>query len=79
MTPDGATCDELPSGRSAGALIRGEPGALALVARDMAGRAILAGIGAAAFGLRGRELVVGSIGAAVGIEVFVLAYTASKG
>ncbi len=71
-------CDDLPSGRSAGALVRGDLAALPYVARDMIGRAALAGLGAYAFGVRGPALVRGAVGAAVGIEVFVLAYSAAR-
>jgi hypothetical protein len=78
VCPAAQPCASLPSSEAADDLLRGKPGALFDVIGSTLGRAALVGVGAFVFGLRGKDLLRAGIGGAVGIEVFVLGYTAWK-
>jgi len=67
-------CPALPSSTTAYRVVAGDTSALWLLLRDAAGRAGLVGVGAYAAGVRGENLWRASIGGALGIEAFVLAY-----
>jgi hypothetical protein len=71
----------LPSGESAEALVRGEPGALPKVIFHTALRAGLVGVGLVVAGMsKPSELVRYSLAGALGIEAFVLVWAyANKG
>lgn len=72
----------LPSSDHAAALLSGDASpvpadklvSLAWVMADVAGRALLLGMGMAAAGIRGKQLMVGAIGGALAVEAFVLAW-----
>lgn len=80
MTVDDAVIGEsapLPSAESAAALVRNEPGAIGSVARDVALRGVLIGIGMAALGQRD-HLIRNALGGSLAIEAFVLIWQWAK-
>ena len=69
-------CATLPSSTAAYRLLAGEEDAVGAVVLSTVGRMALVGVGAWLAGVRGKSLVRASIGGGIGIEAFVLAYSA---
>jgi hypothetical protein len=72
---EAVVCPALPSGTSAYRLMSGDPAGLLGVVGHTLGRSLLIGAGMAAAGER-KHLVRNSVGAALGIETFVLVWAA---
>ncbi len=68
--------EELPSAKTAYRLVGGDLTALPNLARDLLGRAALAGLGIWALGAKPGDAVKYGLAGAASIEVFVLGYAA---
>lgn len=65
---------QLPSQKSAAALVAGQQGAWLQVALDVGGRAALIGLGLLILRVPDRYVIRGAAGGALAIEAFVLAH-----